>query len=89
MQVSSEVGQFNQAQQPAGARRLDLAAVFAQFRRDPGQPYYSIYRFLGLARDARVALKHAVFVDLQAAFLSQGADRNTVLLPVKYCNAAP
>ena len=37
MQVAAQVGQFHQLRQASAARRLDLAAVLAQFRRDEGQ----------------------------------------------------
>ncbi len=80
MQVALQVGQFDQLGQASGARRLDLAAVFAQFGRNVGQADRAVHRFLAVPGDALCAAEHAVFVDLQAELLRDAADRDVVRL---------
>ena len=80
MQVALEVGQFHQLRQSSGACRLDLAAVFAQLRRNVGQADGAVHRFLAVPGDALRAAEHAVLVDLQAELLRDAADRDVVRL---------
>src|SRR5215475_9384565 len=62
------------------ARRLDLAGVLAQFRRDPRQVHRAKDRLLGLPGHPLLAQEHAVLVELQAARLRELADRDVVRL---------
>ena len=64
VQIAAQVRQFHQLRQAAGARRFDLAAIFAQLGRDPGQADAAKHRLLGVAGDALAAAEHTVLVDL-------------------------
>ena len=52
VQVAAQVGELHQAGQASVARRLDLAAVLAQLRRNEGQADAAVDRCLVLAGDA-------------------------------------
>ncbi len=78
VQIPAQIIELDQPRQLACARRLDFAAILAQFRRDVRQPDCGVHRFLRLPGDALVAAEHAVFIDFQPALLPQFAHRDIV-----------
>ena len=93
VQIATDVGQFDQLRQTAFERGLDLAAIFAQFRRNPRQ---------GRARDrfpprfrprrARSSSSRNSPYSFSVSPSFSARLRSTMLcslLPVKYCSAAP
>ena len=80
MQVASQVVDLQQLRQRSLACRLDLAAVFAQLRRNERQADAFQYFCLGLAGQSLIATEHAVFVYLQALAGRYPAQRDVVRL---------
>ena len=74
---SSQRDQLRQTPSPG---RLDLAAILAQLRRNPGQADGGEHRFFCLAGDPLLVVKDPVLVDFQAMLLAQAADGDVVRL---------
>jgi hypothetical protein len=66
MQVAPHVRQAHEAGQLIGPGERDLAAVFAQLRRNEGKAKLLVDLFLGCAGDAAPAGKQTVFIELPA-----------------------
>ena len=80
VQVAANVVLGDELGQAPCHGRLDLAPVFPQFGRDPGQIDAGVHLFLLGAADAAGAAEDAVFVDLQAALHGQAANGDVVRL---------
>src|SRR5690606_25311133 len=80
VQIATQVGKFHQNRQAVRARRVDLAPVLAQLRRDIRQLHRGKYLFFGFTADPLIAAEDAVLVDLEAAPLPQAPDGDVVRL---------
>ena len=82
VEVAAEVGELDHAWQRALERRLDLAAVLPQRRRDPRQAQAFVDLLLGLGDDqvAGLRLEQAVLVQLQPLAHRHLADPDVVRL---------
>jgi hypothetical protein len=80
VQVAAQVGALDQRRQSARGGGLDLAAVLAQFGRNPGQPERGVDLLLGRARATAPALEQTVLVELHALCDGQVAQPDVVRL---------
>src|SRR5579883_3079803 len=80
VQVAPEIFELDEFGQLTGGSGFDLAAVLAQLGRDIRKADGTVYFRLGLAGDSAILSEPAVFIDLQAAPLSESADGNAVSL---------
>src|SRR5690606_29119155 len=80
LEVAAQVAVLDQLRQPPLARRLDLAGVLAQLRRDPRESERRVDLLLRLAREPPAPVEEAVLVQLEAARLGDAAQRHVVRL---------
>src|SRR5581483_9933690 len=82
MEVPADLRYLHQLGEPPLCRRLDLALILPDFRRNPAQTERLVHSFFRLAGDFLIVLaaKQAVFAKLQAHFYSSGTDRDAVVL---------
>jgi len=87
VKIAADVGKFDQLGQAASRRLIDdggfhLAAIFAQFGRNPGQAERGVNLFLGFPADAALVLetKQPVFIERKAQLQRPAAHQNIVLL---------
>ncbi len=78
LEVAAQVPEFHEVGELPLPGRFDLAAIFAQLRRDPGQADRLGHLALGAPADALLPLEHAVLVDLEAALQRHPPDGDVV-----------
>ena len=82
MQVAADVGKLHQFREASFESRLNLAAVFAQLRRNPCEAQLGVHFLLGFARHALLIVhtEQPVFIERQAELLSAQAQDDVVFL---------
>jgi len=78
MEIALQILQIYEVRESPGLRRVDLSPSLSQFRWNPGQTEGGVDRFLRLSGDRLVSTKHAIFIQLQTALLSQLPEHDVV-----------
>ena len=80
VQIALDIRKLHESWQSPRARSFDLAAVFAQLRRNFRETDRTIHRSLGIAGDTFRAQENPVLVDLEATVHRDLAQRDAMRL---------